>query len=319
MTRGRKQFQPFASRSRGTVVGILITFALISGLSIVLSIRATDRSQNQAKVVQVVGRQRTLAERYVKDVLLATAGKKADPALTGSTLSDSAHVLLDGGTTPAVNGDDDDTKVPRATGTALRRQLAEEENVVADLRATGAAILAQRPATSVPITGGEHLLTNDPIERLRVLAALTSNVALNASRTIVMTNDQNISDLKTLQIVLGVGGLMLTLLLAWALIGATRRQTAHYRSLVQSSSDLVLIIGPSGCRYASRSLTAMVGRAEPDVLGRGYEELIHEDDRAVVPARGSPRARCRAQRARHDRACPPRGGAHAAVAARQLW
>ena len=53
MTRGRKQFQPFASRSRGTVVGILITFALISGLSIVLSIRATDRSQNQAKVVQV--------------------------------------------------------------------------------------------------------------------------------------------------------------------------------------------------------------------------------------------------------------------------
>ena len=38
---------------------------------------ATSRSQNRATVVEIAGRQRTLAERYVKEVLLVRAGEQA--------------------------------------------------------------------------------------------------------------------------------------------------------------------------------------------------------------------------------------------------
>ena len=68
------------------------------------------------------------------------------------------------------------------------------------------------------------------------------------------------------------------MLLAWALIGATRRQTAHFRSLVSASSDLVLVFGPEGCRYASTSVTEMLGRSEAELLGSGFERHVDPQD-----------------------------------------
>ena len=44
--------------------------------------RATARSKHQATVLEVAARQRTLAERYVKEVLLAQRGAQTDPANT---------------------------------------------------------------------------------------------------------------------------------------------------------------------------------------------------------------------------------------------
>src|SRR5690242_7266707 len=104
--RARRSFTPFASRGRRPIVAILATFALVSALSVSLSIRTTSRFQHKATVVEVASRQRTLAERYVNRVLLQLEGKRADPRYTGSLLTQSARVLLDGGEVPAVNGDD---------------------------------------------------------------------------------------------------------------------------------------------------------------------------------------------------------------------
>jgi diguanylate cyclase (GGDEF)-like protein/PAS domain S-box-containing protein len=270
------------------IVAIFATFGLISALSIYLSISATKKSKNRATVVEVVGRQRTLAQSYVKDVLLVRAGEKADPALTASLLLSSDQALLNGGTAPAVNGDDDETKLAPATGAGVRAQLVQEGRLVNDLAAFGSALLGHRPLASVPVTAGEHVQVTDPLQHLRVLAALTSNVALNTGRTIAMQADQNISDLIVTQIALGIGGLLVSLLLAWLLIATTRRQTAHFRSLVTSSSDLVVVLGSGGCRYASRSLCNMVGRSEAQLLCAGFEEFVHPDDReAVARARES--------------------------------
>jgi diguanylate cyclase (GGDEF)-like protein/PAS domain S-box-containing protein len=83
-----------------------------------------------------------------------------------------------------------------------------------------------------------------------------------------------------------------SLLLAWALIATTRRQGVRFRSLVQSSSDLVMILGEGGCRYASPSMAKILGRADADLLGRRYEEFVHDEDRATVRAaaeHGEPR------------------------------
>ena len=136
----------------------------------------------------------------------------------------------------------------------------------------------------MPLTAHEHLATRDPIARLRVLTAMTSNVSLDAARTIASGTDRNITDLIVLQVGLGILGLLTSLLLAWALISATRRQTAHFRSLVTSSTDLVLVLGDGGCRYASQSVTSMLGRSDDELLGEGFADFVHPDDVAPVRA-----------------------------------
>jgi len=276
--------RPFATRGRRAIGAILVMFALFSALSVALSIRATERSQHQAAVVQVASRQRTLAERYVQEVLLTRAGIQSDPASIATLLSDSAQVLLDGGLAPGVNGDDDEVSLPPASTSVVRAQLTQERLLVADLIGTGEALLAQRSVDSVPQTAQEHVTVADPVQRLRVLAALTSNVSLNAARSIAVGTDRNVSELITLQEGLGIAGVLASLLLGWALMAATRRQTAHFRSLVTSSTDLVLVFGRDGCRYASQSVTSMIGRLERDVLGAGFLNFVPANDRALVQA-----------------------------------
>ena len=280
--RRAREFQPFASSGRRTIVAIFVTFGLFSALSLSLSISATTRSQNRATVIVVAARQRTLAERYVKEVLLVRAGRAADPSMTADLLAASARALLWGGTAPAVPGDDDATRVGAASGTVVRNQLVEEGRLVRDLTAFGGALLARRPPGALPVAGGEHVTTSDPLQHLRILGALTSVVALNVSRSIAADADGKVNRLLVMQVVLGLVGLLVTLLLAWGLLAITRRQTAHFRSLVTGSTDLVLLLGANGCRYASRSLSSMVGRTERELLGDGFEQFVHEDDRAAL-------------------------------------
>jgi diguanylate cyclase (GGDEF)-like protein/PAS domain S-box-containing protein len=275
-------FNPFTTRSRRTIVAILITFALFSTLSVVLSTRVTSRSKNKASSVEIAARQRTLAERYVIEVLLARAGEPADPQYTASLLKKSSRVLLDGGEAPAVNGDDDETVVPASTGAEIRPQLEQEQRLVADLTAVGNAMLKGRSSAGIPQTADERVTVKDPVRRLRIISALTSNVSLNAARTIATKADRNITDLIRTQVWLGAAGLLTSLLLGWALIAATRRQTAHFRSLVTASTDLVLVFGNGSCRYVSESVMSMVGRSEADLLGQGFRRVVHPDDQAFV-------------------------------------
>jgi len=110
--RRRADFRPFATGGRRPILAILLTFAVFSTVSVVSSISATKRSQHRASVVEVAARQRTLAERYVKEVLLAGTGARVDPHYTASILARSADALLNGGTAPPVYGDDDETTIP---------------------------------------------------------------------------------------------------------------------------------------------------------------------------------------------------------------
>ncbi len=275
-------FRPFASSGRRTVAAILATFAFFSAVSVGLSVWSTSRSKYKASVLEVAARQRTLSERYVKEVLLARVGVQANPAYIGALMENSSEALLNGGMAPAVNGDDDETKLSAASGGQIRAQLKQERRLVQDLTSTGAAVLGHGPQSAVPLTAHEHLTVTDPVERLRVLSALTSNVSLNTARTIATANDRNINNLITLQMILGVAGFVASLLLGWALIAATRRQTAHFRSLVTSSTDLVLVFGAGGCRYVSQSVATMLGREDRELLGDAFADHVHPDDLATV-------------------------------------
>jgi diguanylate cyclase (GGDEF)-like protein/PAS domain S-box-containing protein len=282
MLRRKRAFRPLAPRGRRMIGAILVSIAFFSILSLTLSIRATTGAENQASVVEVAARQRTLAERYVSDVLLARRGADAAPATTGVLLERSARALLDGGTAPPADGDDDATRLPAATDPAVRAELMQERRLVTDLVGTGAAVLDGRRVGAVPLTAREHVDSKDPIERLRILAALTSNVSLNAARTIADQADRSITGLIVIQAVLGGLGLMTSLGLALALIAATRRQTAHFRSLVISSTDLVMVFSDGECRYASQSVTDALGKTEDELLGQGFARYVHRDDRASV-------------------------------------
>ncbi|MDP9259438.1 MAG: EAL domain-containing protein [Actinomycetota bacterium] len=279
--RQRSTFRPFATRGRGAVIAIIAMFALFSAISVALSIRETSRSHHRATVVEIAGRQRTLAERYVRETMRVESGVQADPATTATLLRISADALIDGGRAPAVNGDDDETALPAATGLA-RRQLLQARRLVNDLTASGSAWMAGRPLEQVRLTANEKVTAGDPARHLEVLAALTSNVSLDAARTIAASADSGISSLIVMQVTLGIAGLIAALMLALALTAATRRQSAHFRSLVSASTDLVLVFGDGGCRYASQSFSRMVGVEERELHEDGYTATVHPDDRGLL-------------------------------------
>jgi diguanylate cyclase (GGDEF)-like protein/PAS domain S-box-containing protein len=264
------------------VIAIFLIFALLSTASAAISIWSTGKSKNRATVIEVAARQRTLSERYVQELLLAQGGNQADPQHIGSLLAQSAQVLLDGGTAPSVEGDDDETTIAAATDPTLRAQLRQEQRLVADLTASGKAFLENRPVAAVHLSAHERITQQSPLQRLRILASLTSNVSLNVARTIAAQTDKNVNDSIMLQLILGSGGILLSLLLAWALVATTRRQTAHFRSLVTSSTDLVLVLSEDGCRYASGSVTRLVASPESELLQHGFLRFVHEDDRDAV-------------------------------------
>src|SRR5258707_697874 len=134
--RARREIRPFTGGGRRTVAAILLTFALSSAVGVTLSISTTARSRHRATVVEVAARQRTLSERYVKEVLLARAGASADPATTAALLRESATVLLTGGHAPAVDGDDDEAHLPAASGATVRGQLEQGRRLATDLTTT---------------------------------------------------------------------------------------------------------------------------------------------------------------------------------------
>ena len=277
-----RRLRPFESRSRWIVLAIVATFIAVAAVSVTLTLSATGRARDRATIVEVAARQRTLAERYFNEVLLVRSGRQADPATTAAALSESARVLLGGGEAPPVNGDDDGTVVPAATGGELRSQVEAESKLIADTVATGEALLAHAPVGSVALSGGEHIATSDPLQRLRITVALTSASALNVARTIANEADRSVNSLVETQLWIAIGGLLASLALAGALILTSRRQTSHFRTLAQSSTDLLALVDEHGCRYVSPSLVSKTGRAEEDLLGMGLAELVHEDDRPLL-------------------------------------
>jgi diguanylate cyclase (GGDEF)-like protein/PAS domain S-box-containing protein len=282
----RSSMRPITASGSGrrAIIAIFVTFALISAATIALSVHTTKGSEHRTSVIQIAARQRTLAERYVEETLLVREGRAADSAYTARIMQASAAALLGGGTAPPVNGDDDETALPPAEDVGIQRQFALEQRLVADLTSTGEAVLAHRPTAGLPETAGEHVATLEPLLRLRDLAALTSSIAFRAARDIGRVDDANIQGLLKTQVLLGVGGLLITLLLAAALLAASRRQSAHFRSLALSSTDLVVVVHSRGTRYVSRSVSALVGRPESELYGDGLMHFVHADDRAVIEA-----------------------------------
>ena len=88
----------------------------------------------------------------------------------------------------------------------MRGELQQEQRLVHDLTATGAAVLAGTDVSAVRLTAHEKIADTDPIQRLRVVAALTSNISLNAARSIATRDDRDITSLITCSLRSGSAG-----------------------------------------------------------------------------------------------------------------
>src|SRR3954471_13421100 len=278
----RTQFRPFSNNGRWTIAAIMLVFAAYSGLSLLLSERTTTGSEHKASVLEVAARQRTLAERYAKEVLLSMAGAPSASRPIADDLKQSAAALLDGGVAPGVAGDDDEYRLAPLRGSIVRNQLRQGQRLINDLIATGNGLLAGR-TTLVRLTAHEHLPPGaSPLTRLTILTALTSNVSLNVARSIANRSDKNVSKVVFIERLLAGLGLAIFGMLSWALVVSTRRRSAHFRSVVASTTGLVLVFSGEQCRYASNSVLRMTAATEASLLGEGIVAYVHQDDQTAL-------------------------------------
>jgi hypothetical protein len=103
--------------------------------------RTTAQERGSALVVNIAGRQRTLVERYTKDVLLVVDGFQADPDKSGAALHQTADALLDGGSVLAPQGNDLRVKIPPARDWKVRRKLDQDRRLIDELTHTGDRLL----------------------------------------------------------------------------------------------------------------------------------------------------------------------------------
>jgi len=86
--------------------------------------------------------------------------------------------------------------------------------------------------------------------------------------------------------VLVATGVLLAILLAWAMHMAMKRQDAlkqgeaRYRLLVENQTDMVVKVDLDGCfLFVSPSYCTVFGKTEDELIGHQFLPLVHEDDR----------------------------------------
>jgi high-affinity K+ transport system ATPase subunit B len=93
---------------------IVIVYLLVVTVLVAYNARAVARQRGAALIVNVAGRQRALAERYVKDVMLELRGDAADARQDAIELRTNDNALLHGGEVLPVQGADGTVTIPPA-------------------------------------------------------------------------------------------------------------------------------------------------------------------------------------------------------------
>ena len=244
-------------------------------------------SRTAPAVVEIAARQRTLAERYVKEVLLVRAGEQADPPDHRRRCSTaSAHALLDGGEAPGVNGDDDETALPAADG----HGPAPPDRTASRSWSPTSRPPARRCSRTAGVAGLPHERGRARSPRstrcARLRVARGADVGDGAERRAHdrrrTTNERQQPDRRT-QVALAIGGLLVSLLLASALVARPAARPPTSAAWRSPRTDLVVVLGEGGCRYVE----PLAGRRRsaaprPSCSATGLQRFVHEDDRALL-------------------------------------
>src|SRR5438093_7598020 len=136
MTRGERAatlLSPGSMHLDRPITPILAIYLVIVTVIVGFDARLISDQRGSAVIINVAGRQRGLAERYEKDVILATQGVQSDPGDDEGQLLENADALLHGGDVLAVQGADDDVHIrPAGTDPLIVNRVAEVRRLITE-------------------------------------------------------------------------------------------------------------------------------------------------------------------------------------------
>jgi diguanylate cyclase (GGDEF)-like protein/PAS domain S-box-containing protein len=254
---------------------ILAAYLVVVAAIVAYNAGAVAHQRDAALIVNVAARQRALAERYMKDIVLRTQGERADPNEDAAQLRANDTALLSGGEVLPVQGADGTVHISRASSDPLAiAKLTEEHRLIENLIGAGDALLSTPPND---VTFAARLM------HLRVVGAQVTSISNDAVGQ--MTRDSQDAMQRLVIWVLGLGALGTAVAVAMGLL--LRRtgiqRSARFRSLVHNASDLITIVDAAGTiRYQSPSVDRFVGMSSGELIDTSYLDLVDAADRAHV-------------------------------------
>lgn len=151
---------PILGRLRVGAKLILIPtlFILAIAGTLAYTVFSLQDQQQDAQVIELVGRQRAFAQRYLKEILLAARGLPADPQATRQLFEESGRGLLEG-TEMVLDLDSGERgRVPPAPTQAIRAALSQANDQFASVARLAEAFLALPPDDPASPTRLQELL-----------------------------------------------------------------------------------------------------------------------------------------------------------------
>ena len=256
---------------------ILAAYLIVVAVMVTFNARAVANQRGAALIVNVAARQRALAERYVKDVVLDAHGIPADPADDASQLTNTAAALLNGGNVLPVQGADGSIRIPPASSDPLViGKLQEESRLIQEMIAFGSHLPTATPAGA---------LFAPKLLQLRVVGAQVTSISDDAVGQMTADSEQAMGHLVASVIALGVLGALVAVAMGLLLRRTETTRSARFRSLVHNATDLITVVDGEGqVHYLSPSAERFIGQSSRDVIGTRYLDLVDPGDRAHVDA-----------------------------------
>ena len=255
-------------RRIGPIVAIyLVIVTVIVGYDA----RLISEQRGSALVINVAGRQRGLAERYEKDVILATNGVQADPSDDEDQLLTNADALLHGGEVIAVQGTENEIWIrPAGADPLMVDKVAEAQRLISDLIFAGNQLAKLRP--------------DDPgyptaLQDLRVTGAQVTSVSNDLVGVLTERAESSFRRLVSMAIAVGILGAIAAVAMGLLIRRAAARSVSQFRTLVHHASDLITVVDATGTIvYQSPSIQRLVGLGPDDLAGSNYLDLLVEED-----------------------------------------
>jgi diguanylate cyclase (GGDEF)-like protein/PAS domain S-box-containing protein len=261
-------------RSEGRLRWIIAAYlAVVAGITWYTA-HAVGDERDSALIVNIASRQRALAERYVKDVMLVVEGYQADPADDAAQLRANAEALLRGGEVVTVRGADEEITIEAIDDPTVVAKLELEQEVIEELIDIGDTLMLMDPSSPK---------FEDQILDLRVGGGLVTSVSNDAVGEMTLQSQATVRRLVTIAIGLGVFGAFVAVGMGLLMGRAGARRTAQFRSLVHHASDLITVVDADGrILYQSPSSEPLMGIAADALVGTRLEKLVVTEDRPLL-------------------------------------
>lgn len=127
---------------RRKLIIVAVMFTMVLGGLIAFNAAILEAQKDLGTLGGLAARQRTLTQRFMKDVLLAGLGQPADHEASARLLKDSLVVLLDGGQLPGAEQTGLQGLMPATRDAEIRAKLGEQGTLIRQMETEAARYLA---------------------------------------------------------------------------------------------------------------------------------------------------------------------------------